>query len=125
MCPQRRKHSILLVNGTATVQNLRLLMLRMRGYTVHGALSLNDARQLLTAQSYSLVIVDVGHYAEPGLKFCEEARTQQPHVKVMLQVEDNLLPLAHDCPDKVVPKQEGPHAFVSEVEKVLAAAGAS
>ena len=46
MCPARHKPSILLVNGTATVQNLRLLMLRMRGYTVHGALSLDDARQL-------------------------------------------------------------------------------
>jgi DNA-binding NtrC family response regulator len=125
MCPANRKPSILLVNGTATVQNLRLLMLRMQGYTVDGALSLNDARQLLTAESYSLVIVDVGHFAGPGLEFCEEVRTLQPHLKVMLQVEDNLLPLVHDCPDKVVPKQEGPHAFVSEVEKVLSAAGAS
>jgi len=39
-------------------------------------------------------------------------------------VEDNLLPLNHDCPDKVIPKQEGPHAFVNEVEKMLSA-GAS
>jgi hypothetical protein len=39
-------------------------------------------------------------------------------------VEDNLLPFHHDCPDSVVPKQEGPHAFVNEVEKMLAA-GAS
>ena len=116
----RRKPSILLVNGTATVQNLRLLMLRMRGYTVHGALSLSDARRLLTAQSYELVIVDVGHYAGPGLEFCEELRTTHPNVKVMLQVEDNLLPFKHECPDKVIPKQEGPHAFVNEVEKVLA-----
>jgi len=116
----RRKPSILLVNGTATVQNLRLLMLRMRGYTVHGALSLSDARRLLTAQSYELVIVDVGHYSAPGLEFCEELRTTHPLVKVMLQVEDNLLPFKHECPDKVIPKQEGPHAFVNEVEKVLA-----
>jgi DNA-binding NtrC family response regulator len=124
MCPAREKHSILLVNGAATVQNLRLLILRMRGYTVHGALSLNDARQLLTARRYSLVIVDVGHFARPGLEFCEEIRKIQPHQKVMLQVEDNLLPFHHDCPDTVVPKQEGPHAFVNEVEKMLAA-GAS
>jgi CheY-like chemotaxis protein len=124
MCPARGKHSILLVNGTATVQNLRLLILRMRGYTVHGALSLNHARQLLTARHYSLVIVDVGHFARPGLEFCEEIRQIQPYAKVMLQVEDNLLPFKHDCPDKVVPKQEGPHAFVNEVEKMLSA-GAS
>jgi DNA-binding NtrC family response regulator len=124
MCPARGKHSILLVNGAATVQNLRLLILRMRGYTVHGALSLNDARQFLTARRYSLVIVDVGHFARPGLEFCEEIRKIQPHQKVMLQVEDNLLPFHHDCPDTVVPKQEGPHAFVNEVEKMLAA-GAS
>lgn len=121
MCPVHRKPSILLVNGTATVQNLRLLMLRMRGFTVHGALSLHDARQLLTAKSYDLVIVDVGHFAEPGLEFCEEIRQSHPGIKVMLQVEDNVLPLAHQCPDKVVSKQEGPHAFVSEVENVLAA----
>ena len=120
MCPVHYKPSILLVNGSATVQNLRALMLRMRGYTVHGALSLSDARRLLTAQSYELVIVDVGHYARPGLEFCEELRTTHPHVKVMLQVEDNLLPFKHECPDKVIPKQEGPHAFINEVEKVLA-----
>jgi len=121
MSPVRGKHSILLVNGSATVQNLRMLMLRMRGFTVHGALSLNEARELIKAKPYSLVIVDVGHFAGPGLEFCEEVRKLQPHQKVMLQVEDNLLPLAHDCPDKVIPKQEGPHAFVSEVEKMLAA----
>jgi len=121
MCPASRKPSILLVNGTATVQNLRMLMLRMRGYTVHGALSLNDARQLLAAKSYTLVIVDVGHFAGPGLDFCEEVRHSHPHIKVMLQAEDNLLPFKHECPDKVVAKQEGPHAFVNEVEKMLAA----
>lgn len=121
MCPVRRKHSILLVNGTTTVQNLRVLMLRMRGFTVHGASSLDDARQLIKAKPYSLVIVDVGHYAGPGLEFCEEARQLRPHQKVMLQVEDNLLPLSHECPDKVIPKQEGPHAFVSEVERMLTA----
>ena len=121
MCAARPKPSILLVNGTATVQNLRMLMLRMRGYTVHGALSLNDARQLLTAKDYTLVIVDVGHFAKPGLDFCEEIREAHPHIKVMLQVEDNLLPFKHECPDKVIPKQVGPHAFVNEVEKMLAA----
>jgi DNA-binding NtrC family response regulator len=121
MCPVRRKHSILLVNGTTTVQNLRILMLRMRGFTVHGASSLDDARHLIKAKPYSLVIVDVGHYAGPGLEFCEEARQLRPHQKVMLQVEDNLLPLSHECPDKVIPKQEGPHAFVSEVERMLGA----
>jgi DNA-binding NtrC family response regulator len=121
MCAARLKPSILLVNGTATVQNLRMLMLRMRGYTVHGALSLHDARQLLTVKDYTLVIVDVGHFAAPGLKFCEEIREAHPHIKVMLQAEDNVLPLNHECPEKVVPKQEGPHAFVKEVEQVLAA----
>jgi DNA-binding NtrC family response regulator len=121
MCPAHLKPSILLVNGTATVQNLRMLMLRMRGFTVHGALSLDDARKLLTAKDYSLVIVDVGHFAKPGLDFCEEIRETHPHIKVMLQAEDNVLPLKHECPEKVVPKQEGPHAFVKEVEQVLAA----
>ena len=121
MRPVHRKPSILLVNGTATVQNLRLLMLRMRGFTVHGALNLKDARHLLTAKSYDLVIVDVGHFAEPGLEFCEEIRQSHPDIKVMLQAEDNVVPHAHQCPDKVVSKQEGPHAFVSEVENVLAA----
>ena len=76
---------------------------------------------LLTAQA--LRAGDCGCWSlspRPGLEFCEEMRKIQPHQKVMLQVEDNLLPLNHDCPDKVIPKQEGPHAFVSEVEKVLA-----
>jgi hypothetical protein len=66
--------------------------------------------------------VDVGHFAAPGLKFCEEMKQLHPGLKVLMQAEDGVFPLVDACPDRVVPKQEGPHRFVTEVERVLGAA---
>lgn len=113
---------ILLMEGDGTVQHLRALMLRMRGYDVETARDLKEARMMLSRESCHLVIVDVGHFAAPGLEFCEEMKQLYSGLKVLMQAEDGVFPLTHGCPDRVVPKQEGPHRFVMEVERVLGAA---
>src|SRR5689334_12979865 len=122
MASKRPRTRILLVEGDATVQHLRALMLRMKGYDVDTAGDLDDARIKLTEGKYHLAIVDVGHFAAPGLKFCEEMKQLHHGLKVLMQAEDGVFPLAHNCPDRVVPKQEGPLRFVTEVERVLGAA---
>ena len=118
------RHSIwiLLVDGDSTVQYLRALMLRMRGYHVDTAANLDDARAKLSQRIYGLVIVDVGHYANPGIEFCQEIKRNNPHQKLLLQAEDGVFPFKNDCPDDVIPKQEGPVTFVRAVERVLQAA---
>lgn len=122
MAAARHSIWILLVDGDFTVQHLRALILRMKGYYVDTAASLDDAREKLSQRTYTLVIVDVGHYAELGVEFCEEIKRGNPHQKLLLQAEDRAFPLKHDCPDDVIPKQEGPHTFVKAVERLLQAA---
>jgi DNA-binding response OmpR family regulator len=122
MAASRRKSRILLVDGNTTVQHLRALMLRMRGYNVDTAADLDAARTVISAAlQYDLVIVDVGHFAEPGLEFCEEIKQRHPHQKVLMQVDGHAYLGRETCPDKIVSKQEGPHQFVEEIERLLPA----
>ncbi|MGZ4900457.1 MAG: response regulator [Candidatus Angelobacter sp.] len=122
MTASRRKSRILLVDGDTTVQHLRALMLRMQGYDVDTAVDLDAARTVISAAPvYDLVIVDVGHFADPGLEFCEEIKQRHARQKVLMQVDGHLYLGRDICPDKVVSKQEGPHHFVKEVERLLQA----
>jgi DNA-binding response OmpR family regulator len=110
---------ILLVNGDATVQHLRALMLRMEGHHVDTAANLQLARVAVSERSYDLIIVDVGHFAAPGLAFCEEIKEKHPGQKVLMQTDPHVFIEREACPDKVVPKQEGPQHFVHEVQRLL------
>lgn len=97
-------------------------MLRMRGYNVDTAVDLDAARTVISAgPRYDLVIVDVGYFAAPGLEFCEEIKQRHPDQKVLMQVDGHPYLGRETCPDKVVSKQEGPHHFVEEVERLLPA----
>ena len=118
----RRRTRILLVDGDSTVQHLRALMLRMQGYDVDTASDLEAARTVIVAApQYNLIIVDVGHFAAPGLEFCEEIKQRHPHQKVLMQVDGYLYLGQKVCPDKVVSKQDGPQRFVLEVQRMLEA----
>ena len=118
----KSRTNILLVNGEPTVQHLRALMLRMKGYEVHAVRNIDEARQTIAAHKFDLVVIDVGHTVAPGLEFCEELKGTDPQQKVLLQVQDHLFVERDACPDKIVPRGEGPHYFVSEVERTLQAA---
>ncbi len=68
MTAAKRKSRILLVDGNSTVQHLRALMLRMRGFNVDTAVDLDAARTVISAgPQYDLLIVDVGHFAGSGI----------------------------------------------------------
>ena len=88
MARAKRVSRILLVNGDNTVQHLRALMLRMEGHHVDTAADLHAARAVLAvARKYNLIIVDVGHFAGPGLDFCEEIKKKYSAQKVLMQVD--------------------------------------
>ena len=116
------KSRILLVNGDFTVQHLRALMLRLKGHDVDTASNLEQARKSLSTHKYELIIVDVGHFAEPGLQFCEELKAKYPGQKFLMQVDYQLFLYGNTCPDKVISSEEGPQQFVAEVERMLGAA---
>lgn len=113
------KFRILLVNGDFTVQHLRALMLRLKGYHVDTASNLEEARNLISTYQYQLVIVDVGHVAGPSLQFCEELKQKYPDQKFLMQADDYLFMHGNTCPDKAISKEEGPQHFIAEVEKML------
>ena len=117
-----RRSKILLVNGEATVQHLRALMLRMKGHEVHTIATLQEAEAELENRHYDLVIVDVGHFADPGLEFCERMKDKYPDLKVLMQVDFHLFMNRNTCPDKVISKQEGPQHFLDEVEAAIGGA---
>jgi DNA-binding response OmpR family regulator len=118
----RHKSRILLVDGDHTVQHLRALMLRMQGHEVDTAVDLSAACAVIaSARRYDLVIVDVGHFAGPGLEFCEEIKQKYPRQKVLMQVDGHRYSGRESCPDQIVSKQEGPYHFVAEVERLLLA----
>lgn len=116
------KSRILLVNGDFTVQHLRALMLRLKGHHVQTTSTLEEARKSLSAATYDLIIVDVGHFAEPGLQFCEELKEKYPGQKFLMQVDYHLFLYGNTCPDRVISNEEGPQHFVAEVEKMLSPA---
>jgi DNA-binding NtrC family response regulator len=119
MSVARRSIWILLVDGDSTVQQLRALMLRMQGYRVDVASGLDDARKKMAERKYKLIIVDVGHFADPGLQFCEEVKSKDPRQKMLIHAEDQVFPVKSECPDDVVPKQDGPTSFVKAVERLV------
>jgi len=122
MTRAKSSRRILLVNGYTTLQHLRALMLQMKGYSVDTAVDLKAAHAALaTTRDYDLVIVDVGHFAGEGLAFCEDIKKKHPWLKVLMQVDGHLYLDRESCPDKVVPKQEGPNHFMEEVERLLEA----
>jgi DNA-binding response OmpR family regulator len=122
MASAKRTHRILLVNGYSTLQHLRALMLRMKGYNVDTAADLKSAHNVIAADdTYDLMIVDVGHFADEGLAFCDEIKKAHPTIKVLMQVDGSLYIDRNSCPDKVMNKQESPQQFVHEVEQMLLA----
>jgi DNA-binding response OmpR family regulator len=121
MSRSKRTSRILLVNGDATVQHLRALMLRLQGHEVDTAADLHAAHAASAIRQYELIIVDVGYFAQPGLDFCEEIKKKRPHQKVLMQTDPHVFLDRESCPDKVVSKQEGPQHFVHEVEQMLQA----
>jgi len=117
----KRSSRILLVNGDATIQHLRALMLRLEGYAVDTAVDLQAAHSAVDLHKYDLIIVDVGYFAQPGLEFCEAIKKKRPDQKVLMQTDPHLFLERESCPDKIVSKQDGPKHFVSEVEQMLQA----
>jgi len=118
---KRNAASILLVDGPPTVQHLRALMLRLEGHKVDTASDLASARDVLALRRYDLVIIDVGHFAQPGLDFCEDIKKRWPHQKVLMQADDRVYVQRDSCPDRVVSKQDNPRDFVQEVQLLLSA----
>ena len=119
MSRAKRVSHLLLVDGNATVQHLRALMLRIKGYEVDIAADLQAAHAAIALRRYDLIIIDIGYFAQPGLDFCEEVKKKRPGQKVLMQTDPHVYLGRESCPDRVVAKHDGPQTFMYEVEQML------
>jgi len=117
----RRAISILLVDGDETSQGLRALMLRLRGYRVERAASLEAARRLAAERTFHLVLIDVRQHPKGGLALCEQLKASQPGLKVAFLADHTLYLPPETCPDEVIARQDGPERFLAQVEELLGA----
>ena len=118
----RRTISILLVDGDETLQGLRTLMLRLRGYRVERVESVESARQRAAEKTFDLVLVDVQHLPGSGLELCEELKAAQPGLKVAFLANHTLYMPPQACPDDVIAGDDGPEQFLARVDELVDAA---
>jgi len=117
----RKAISILLVDGDETLQGLRTLMLRLRGYQVDRVSSLEEAARRNAEKHYHLVLIDVQQHPDPGLELCEQLKATSPGLKVAFLADHTLYLPPQTCPDQLIARQDGPEHFLRQVDELLGA----
>jgi CheY-like chemotaxis protein len=109
---------ILLLNSETTFR----LLLQFRGYETAVAESYQEAREMLAAERFDLVLVQIEFEREGALQFCNELKQSFPDLKVALLAHHTLYFPPNSCPDDVIARQDGPVQFLQQVEQLVAAA---
>lgn len=109
---------ILLLNSEPTFR----MLLQFRGYETAVAASFQEAREMLAAEPYQLIIVQIEFEREAALRFCDEVKHSYPQLKVALLAHHTLYFPPASCPDGVIVRQDGPTQFLQQVEQLVAAA---
>ena len=117
----RKAISILLVDGDETLQGLRTLMLRLRGYHVDRVATLEDARRRAAEKPFHLVLIDVQRHPQAGLELCEELKATAPGLKVAFLADHTLYLPPETCPDDLIARQDGPEHFLRQVDELVGA----
>jgi CheY-like chemotaxis protein len=117
----RKAISILLVDGDETLQGLRTLMLRLRGYQVDRVASLDEAARGVAQKHYHLVLIDVQRHPDAGLELCEQLKATRPGLKVAFLADHTLYLPPQTCPDQLIARQDGPEHFLRQVDELLGA----
>lgn len=113
--------SILLVDGDETLQGLRTLMLRLRGYHVEQASSPEAARRRAAESPFHLVIIDVQQHPDAGLQLCEALKASHTGLKVAFLADHTLYLPPNTCPDEFISRQDGPEHFLRQVDELVGA----
>lgn len=108
---------ILLLNSETTFR----MLLQFRGYETAVAKSYQEAREMLVAERYHLIIVQIEFEREAALQFCDELKQSHPELKIALLAHHTLYFPPSSCPDGVIVRQDGPIQFLQQVEQLVAA----
>ena len=82
----KKKQRVLLVDGSTTKRDLRAGVMRKCGVEVDCAADISEARSLWRADSYNLVLINMGNEFGRRDRFCAEIRDAKPPQKVAFLV---------------------------------------
>jgi CheY-like chemotaxis protein len=108
---------ILLLNSEPTFR----LLLQFRGYETAVASSYQEAREMLAAERYHLIIVQIEFEREAALRFCDDLKQSHPQLKIELLAPHTLYIPPSSCPDDVIVRQDGPRQVLQHVDLLVAA----
>lgn len=76
--------AILVVDDEQNLVNLLEMVLTKRGYQVHAALTVEDARELIGRIAFDLALIDIKIGPSDGLFLLDEIRERRPNTKAIV-----------------------------------------
>lgn len=109
---------ILIVVDDNVLLRLRSMILQMHGFKVSGASSSEEAFECCERDIFDLVLIDLNTGIEASTDLCEAIKDRHPQQTVALLAPAYAY-VGSECPDEVIPKNEGPAKLVSEIRDLL------
>lgn len=110
--------TILVVVDDNVLLRLRSMILQMHGFKVSGASSAEEAFECCERDIFDLVLIDLSTGIEASTDLCDAIKDTHPQQTVALLVPAYAY-VGSECPDEVIPKNEGPAKLVSEIRELL------
>ena len=110
--------TILIVVDDNVLLRLRSMILQMHGFKVSGASSSEEAFECCERDIFDLVLIDLSTGIEASTDLCEAIKDRHPQQTVALLAPAYAY-VGSECPDEVIPKNEGPAKLVSEIRDLL------
>lgn len=125
MSPQTEQKKLLWVDDEIESLKPHFIFLEKRGYSVDGAVSGDDALQMIKERSYDLVLLDEMMPGKDGLTTLEEMKEIRPHLPVVMVTkseEESLMDQAIGQKiDDYLVKPVNPTQILSVVKRMLEA----
>ena len=110
--------TILVVVDDSVLLRLRSMILQMHGFKVNGASSSEEAFECCEREIFDLVLIDLSAGIEASTDLCDAIKDSHPQQTVALLAPAYAY-VGSECPDEVIPKNEGPAKLVSEIRELL------
>jgi DNA-binding response OmpR family regulator len=110
--------TVLIVVDDNVLLRLRSMILQMHGFKVSGASSSDEAFECCEREIFDLVLIDLSAGIEASTALCNAIKEKHPQQTVALLAPAYAY-VGSDCPDEVIPKNEGPAKLVNEIRELL------
>ncbi|HJR46325.1 MAG TPA: response regulator [Actinomycetota bacterium] len=114
---------VLVVDDDLALRRSVIRILQKAGFSCHGAVSNQEARAMLVAERYAVVITDMRMWGEDGLELMRHISDEYPETFTIMMtgfVEPRLIEqVSQSGGYALVQKPFGPHELVAKVEEAL------